>query len=150
MRLLVPRATALFALLLAALVAAGAVMSARTGPPGRDRAVRVTRAGAQRLDSPDGPVHGHEESDPLQASAADVIGLTLDQGDGPSVARGNPSPSTSSLAPASDSRRHAALAEFAAATLSPEFIGSFARPTAGRRAITSVWRPAAGRAPPAI
>jgi hypothetical protein len=74
MRLPLPRATALVAIL-TVLVAAGGFTPPRTGPPGRerDRAVRITRSGPQRLDAPDGPIHCHEETDAVQVPAGDVV-----------------------------------------------------------------------------
>jgi hypothetical protein len=77
MRLPLPRATALVAII-TALVAASGFTPARTGPAGRDRdrVLRVTRAGPQRLESPDGPIHSHEETDAVYVPAGDVIGIS--------------------------------------------------------------------------
>jgi hypothetical protein len=77
MRLPLPRATALVAIL-TALVTASGFAPARTGPAGRDRdrVLRVTRAGPQRLESPDGPIHCHEETDAVHVPGADVVGVS--------------------------------------------------------------------------
>ena len=75
MRLPLSRATALVAII-TALVSASGFVPARMGPGGRerDRVLRVTRAGPQRLESPDGPIHCHEETDAVYVPAGDVIG----------------------------------------------------------------------------
>src|SRR5262245_45757190 len=75
MRLPLSRATALVAII-TALVTASGFAPARMGPGGRerDRVLRVTRAGPQRPESPDGPIHCHEETDAVYVPGADVIG----------------------------------------------------------------------------
>jgi hypothetical protein len=108
MRLPVSRATALVAIV-AALVTATGIAPARTGPGGRDRdrVLRVARAGPQRLESPDGPIHCHEETDAVSVPAGDVINVT-GHADGP---------------PGSGSDQQAPLAVLAASPVptSPDF-----------------------------
>jgi hypothetical protein len=72
MRLPLTRATALVAIL-AALATAGGFAPTRPGPGGRDRILRLARGGPQRLESPDGPIHCHEETDAVHVPAGDVI-----------------------------------------------------------------------------
>lgn len=72
MRLPLSRATALVAIITALAMASG-FAPARVGPGGRDRVLRLARGGLQRLESPDGPVHSHEETDAVQVPAGDVI-----------------------------------------------------------------------------
>jgi hypothetical protein len=70
------RATALLAII-TALVTASGFAPARSGTAGRDRdrVLRVTRAGSQRLESPDGPIHCHEETDAVHEPGGDVVGI---------------------------------------------------------------------------
>ena len=81
MRLPLPRATALVAII-AALLAATGFTSARTGPAGRerDRVVRVARGGPQRLDATDGIAHSHEETDAVVTPATDLVDPTAAAG----------------------------------------------------------------------
>lgn len=72
MRKSVPRVTALVAII-ATLAAACATIVPRTiSAHGRerDRAIRTTRTGAQRLDAGDGAIHSHEETDSTHSSTA--------------------------------------------------------------------------------
>jgi hypothetical protein len=71
------RATALVAIITALVTASGFFAPARSGTAGRDRdrVLRVTRAGSQRLESPDGPIHCHEETDAVYEPGGDVVGI---------------------------------------------------------------------------
>jgi hypothetical protein len=77
MRLPLPRVTALVAIL-TALVTASGLAPARTGPAGRDRdrVLRVSRTGPQRLESPDGPIHCHEETDAVQVPGGELVAVS--------------------------------------------------------------------------
>jgi hypothetical protein len=72
MRLPLSRATALVAIITALAMASG-FAPARVGPGGRDRLLRLARGGPQRLESPDGPVHCHEETDAVHVPSGAVI-----------------------------------------------------------------------------
>jgi hypothetical protein len=72
MRLPLSRATALVAILTALVTACG-FAQVRTGSGGRDRTLRITRAGSPRLESPDGPIHCHESTDVVSVPAGDLI-----------------------------------------------------------------------------
>jgi hypothetical protein len=74
MRKSVSRVTALVAIISALVTACAATVPRPLSTHGRDRdrAVRTTRSGAQRLDAGDGAAHGHDEAETTLASTARV------------------------------------------------------------------------------
>jgi hypothetical protein len=135
MRLPLSRATALVAIITALAMASGFAPS-RVGPGSRDRLLRLARGGPQRLESPDGPVHCHEETDAVHIPSGDVIDTAARSGSPPGPAADQHIPAAAIIAPP---------------TLpSPDRRSSLTRPDPRRRpARSALQRYAPDRAPPA-
>ena len=73
---------AAFVALVTALVTASGISTPRSGAASRDRdrVVRVTRGGPQRLDATDGTPHSHEESDAVITPATDLLEVAVVSG----------------------------------------------------------------------